>query len=67
VLNREWQLFQVKFGVERDQAIKWLDHVNACRWDAHAAEDIPDDDVQFLKVCFRRLEEKLDLVDDPVG
>jgi hypothetical protein len=62
VLKAEWPLFQKKFGVDRDEVVKWLDHVNRCRWDAHAAEDIPDEDLQFLKVCFRRLEEKLDLI-----
>jgi hypothetical protein len=67
ILQREWVLFQNKFAVDRDEAIKWLNQVNACRWDAHAAEELPDEDVAYLKVCFRRLEERLDLLDSPVG
>ncbi len=62
ILKKEWPLFQTKLGVEREEAVKWLDQVNRCRWDAHAAEAVPEEDLQFLKVCFRRLEEKLDLV-----
>jgi hypothetical protein len=60
VVDKEWSAFAGWFGQEKDRVLGWLEHVNRSRVDAHA-KHISDEDLAYLRVCFRRLEEALDL------
>ena len=61
ILDKHWPAFQNLFGEEKTKVLQWLEHVNRCRADAHA-RTLSDDDLAYLNVCFRRLEEALDSV-----
>lgn len=61
VVGKEWAAFSGWFGTDKDKVLGWLDHVNRFRADAHA-RNISEEDLAYLRVCFRRLEESLDLV-----
>ena len=60
VLDAKWGAFQSYFSVDKKKVLDWLDHINRCRADAHA-RSLNDDDISFLRVCFRRIEETLNL------
>jgi hypothetical protein len=58
VVEKQWAAFQNWFEEDKGKVVQWLDHVNRSRVDAHA-RTLSDDDLSYLRVCFRRLEEKL--------
>jgi hypothetical protein len=60
VLAKEWPAFSRFFGEDKEKVLTWLEHVNRTRVDAHA-KAISEEDLAYLRVCFRRLEEALDL------
>jgi hypothetical protein len=60
ILDKHWEAFAKFFSVEKGQVMKWLEHINACRADAHA-KALHSDDLAFLRVCFRRMELALGL------
>lgn len=60
ILESHFSAFQRRLGVEKASVIQWMDHVNRCRSDAHARR-LGADDISYLRVCFKRLEEILEL------
>jgi hypothetical protein len=60
ILDRHFSAFQRRLGTEKTSIIQWMDHVNRCRCDAHARK-LGSDDIAYLRVCFKRLEEILEL------
>ena len=60
ILNKHWEAFARYFATEKAQVLQWLDHINRCRADAHARR-LDDDDLAYLRVCFRRMEAVLGL------
>jgi len=60
VISKNWGAFQKRLPENKDKVITWMEHINKCRADAHARE-LNEEDLAFLKVCFRRIEELLDL------
>ena len=60
VVYKEWRAFSGWFGADKDKVLNWFDHVNKYRADAHA-KSISDEDLAYLRVCFKRLEEALGL------
>ena len=60
IMNKEWAAFARWFAEDKDNVLMWMDHVNRFRADAHS-KSISDDDLAYLRVCFRRLEETLDI------
>ena len=60
ILDRHFVAFQKRVATDKPTVIQWMDHVNRCRSDAHARR-LGADDIAYLRVCFRRLEEVLDL------
>jgi len=60
VMEKNWGAFEKFFGVEKAEVLRWLDHIIRCRADAHARE-LTEEDLKYLRVCFRRFEEILRL------
>ena len=60
IVKREWAAFSGWFGQDKDKVLTWLEHINRSRADAHA-KSISGDDLAYLRVCFTRLEEALEL------
>ncbi len=60
ILDKNFAAFQKRVASDRETVLGWMRHVNMCRSDAHAKK-LSDEDLAFLRVCFRRLEELLDL------
>jgi hypothetical protein len=60
ILDRQFAAFQKRLGTEKTSVIQWMDHVNRCRSDAHARR-LGSDDIAYLRVSFKRLEEILGL------
>jgi hypothetical protein len=60
ILDKHFGTFQKRLAEDKATVIGWMRHVNRCRSDAHARE-LGKDDVAYLRVCFARLEEMLDL------
>jgi len=60
ILDRHFSAFQRRLGTEKASVIQWMDHVNRCRSDAHARR-LGSDDIAYLRVSFKRLEEILEL------
>lgn len=58
VLEQEWDAFQNWFSEPLDEVLRWMNHVNKSRSDAHA-KSIGKDDLAYLRICFSRLEEKV--------
>ena len=58
VLKREWDAYQNWFSEDQGTVIQWLEHVDRSRADAHA-KLMSEDDLAYLRVCFRKLEERL--------
>lgn len=57
---KNWDAFEKFFQSEKGKVEQWLDHVNRSRADAHA-RSLSDEDLAFLRICFKRLEEILGL------
>jgi hypothetical protein len=55
ILDKHWESFARFFSIEKAEVLKWLDHINRCRADAHARK-LHEDELAFLRVCFRRME-----------
>jgi hypothetical protein len=60
IIDQNWEAFQEFFHEDKATVVRWLDHINQCRADAHA-RTLKQDDLDFVRVCFTRLEEKLGL------
>jgi hypothetical protein len=60
VVLSNWDAFGKFFGTEKNKVEQWFEHVNKSRADAHA-RSLSDEDLAFLRVCFKRLEEILGL------
>lgn len=60
IVAGEWPVFARWFSAKKDEVLNWLRHVNRSRADAHSRH-LSGEDLAFLRVCFRRLEEQLDL------
>lgn len=60
ILDRHFPAFEKRLATDKPTVVQWMDHVNRCRSDAHARR-LGADDIAYLRVCFRRLEEVLDL------
>lgn len=58
ILDRNYSSFQKRLAEDKETVVGWMRHVNRCRSDAHAKK-LGDEDVAYLRVCFRRLEEIL--------
>lgn len=58
VIDKNWIAFQNWFGEVKQRVLEWLNHINRSRADAHARA-LNQDDLAFLRICFRRLEERL--------
>src|SRR5207302_1327580 len=58
VLDRQWDAFQSWFAEDKSNVLEWMDHVNKSRVDAHA-RSLSEEDLAYLRVCFRRLEQKV--------
>jgi hypothetical protein len=66
ILDKHWEAFARYFSIDKAEVLRWLDHINRCRADAHARR-LNDDDLAYLRVCFRRLEVVLGLVSPAAG
>lgn len=60
LILKNWDAFEKFFVVEKGKIEQWLDHINKSRADAHA-RSLSGDDLAFLRICFKRLEEALGL------
>lgn len=60
ILERHFATFQKRIGEEKGTVLGWMIHVNRCRSDAHARR-LNSEDPAYLHVCFKRLEELLNL------
>jgi hypothetical protein len=60
ILEANFGAFQRRIGEDKSTVITWMKHVNECRSDAHAKR-LGSDDLAYLRVCFKRLEEMLGL------
>jgi hypothetical protein len=60
ILDKNFASFQKRLSCARDDILGWMNQINRCRADAHARK-LNVDDLAFLRVCFRRLEEILEL------
>ena len=59
VIDREWAAFQAWFSEDKDKVLMWIDEINRSRSvDAHAGR-IDDEALVMLRMCFRRLETRL--------
>ena len=57
VADHNWDAFQEFFGEEKATVVGWMDHSNRCRADANA-RSLKQDDLDFVRTCFTRLEER---------
>ena len=60
IVEKHWDAFQNWFAAKKADVLQQMDHINRSRADAHAKE-LDDDDLAYLRVCFRRMEERLGL------
>lgn len=60
VVEKNWDAFERFFATDKAKVVGYLDHINRSRADAHAKQ-LSDEDLAYLRVCFRRLEEVLGL------
>lgn len=60
LLDKHWEAFAKFFSIDKGEVLKWLQHINVCRADAHAKR-LHTDDLAYLRVCFRRMEVALGL------
>jgi hypothetical protein len=61
ILDAHWNVFEAWFSASRENALAWLREVNQGRIDAHAGE-MSVEQLAYLRLCLRRIEERLDLV-----
>jgi AAA-like domain len=61
VFDKEYDAYQNWFGVEKDQVLTWLRHINEFRPDAHAKK-IDETDWAYLRVCFKKVEDRLEKI-----
>ena len=61
ILKRNWDAFQTFLAADQTQVMQWLEQINRCRADAHAKQ-LSGDDLAFLRVSLRRMEEMLGVV-----
>lgn len=57
-IEKNWSAFAKWFSEERARVLEWMNHINRSRADAHARL-LSENDLAFLRICFRRLEERL--------
>jgi hypothetical protein len=62
ILAKNFSGFQRRIGSKEEEVLAWIAQVNRCRADAHAKR-LSVDDLAYLRVCLRRLEEMLGLTD----
>jgi len=60
ILDKNFSAFQKRIGEDKATILGWMEQVNRCRSDAHAKR-LSDEDLAYLRVCFKRLEELLGL------
>ena len=60
ITEKHWDAFQKWFAAQKADVTQRLDHINKSRADAHARE-LSEDDLAYLRVCFKRIEEHLGL------
>jgi hypothetical protein len=60
IMEKHFSSLQKRLSCSKNDALKWMDQINRCRADAHA-RGLSADDLAFLRVCFKRLEEILEL------
>jgi hypothetical protein len=58
IIDKNWDGLQNWFSTDKSNVMLWLNHINSFRIDAHA-KSISDEDLAYLRVCFRRMEEHL--------
>jgi len=58
VIDSNWQAFENFFSEDKRTVLQWLNHINRCRADAHA-RSLGEEDLAYLWVCFRRLDDSL--------
>jgi hypothetical protein len=61
VVDHNWEAFQEFLQEEKATVLSWMEHINRCRADAHA-RSLKQDDLNFVRTCFTRLEEKLGIL-----
>lgn len=66
ILDKHWEAFAKYFAIDKGEVLKWLQHINSCRADAHAKRLHPDE-LAFLRVCFRKMEVALGLTRSSPG
>jgi hypothetical protein len=60
ILKKQFDHFSKYFAIDQPKMMSWLDQINRCRADAHA-RTLGNDDLAFLRVCLKRMEEALSL------
>lgn len=60
IVEKHWAAFQNWFAAQQADVLREMDHINRSRADAHAKE-LADEDLAYLRVCFKRMEERLQL------
>lgn len=60
IMAAEWAAVENYMGESKDEVMKWVNHINRHRVDAHA-KTISEEDLAYLRVCFGRLERILDI------
>ena len=60
IVEKHWAAFQNWFVAQKADVLNQMAHINRSRADAHARE-ITEEDLSYLRVCFKRMEEHLDL------
>ena len=60
IVDKYWEAFQNWFAAQEADVLRQMDHINRSRADAHAKE-LDEEDIAYLRVCFKRMEERLGL------
>lgn len=60
IFEKNFEVFKARTGEDRPKIMAWLDQINRCRSDAHAKK-LSADDLAYLRVAFRRIEELLEV------
>lgn len=60
IMDSCFPALQKRLACSKSELVMWMNQINRCRSDAHA-KGLSMDDLAFLRVCFRRLEEILEL------
>ena len=59
IVTKYWSHLETWLAVSESEFVRWLREINRGRIDAHARGSSPDE-LAWLRVCFRRVEEKLE-------